>query len=308
METLQQRLGWSPITSYRAVFFAYATVGGTMAIIYAFWLPATVEVSPASLAIASPPTGAALAPGRGAVNGGPHDDLAATAAAAGQPACGVAAWWRLWSWLGLRRASSVFIVARLAALFALDAFAGAFVMQTWLAFFFASRYGFPTSLLGTLLMAANVVSGLSSVAAAALVKRFGAINTMIWTHLPSNVLLLGVPLLPWPAGAAALLVARFTISQMDVPARQAYVAMVVASDERSAAGGITNIARSVGMALAPLLLGVLSAAPHNSAVFAAPFFIAGGLKIVYDLSLAALYHCGAGLKLNERKAAAAAAA
>ena len=110
------------------------------------------------------------------------------------------------------------------------------------------------------------------------------------THLPSNVLLAGVPLMPSAASAAALLVARFSISQMDVPARQAYVTMVVASYERSAAGGITNLVRSVGLAAAPGLLGRLSSAqPRDGALFASPFYIAGGLKVVYDLLLLALY-------------------
>ena len=193
---------------------------------------------------------------------------------------------------GLRRPESVRIVARLSAFFALDAFAGAFTMQSFLAFWFSERWALPPQRIGALLSVANVVAGASGVAASHFVKRLGAMLTMIVTHLPSNVLLLAVPLMPTPGAAAGMLVARFCISQMDVPARQAYVAMVVASDERSAAGGITNIVRSLGMSAAPLLLGYLSAAqPRTSLRFASPFFISGGLKIVYDVGLYTMYTC-----------------
>jgi len=186
--------------------------------------------------------------------------------------------------LGLRRRESVRVVARLSAWFALDAFAGAFTMQTFCAFWFAERWRRDGQYIGILLSVANVVAGVSGVAAAYLVKRLGAMLTMIATHLPSNVLLLAVPLMPSAAAASGMLVARFSISQMDVPARQAYVAMVVASDERSAAGGITNIVRSLGMSLAPLLLGYLSSAqPRTSLRFNAPWVISGVLKIGYDI-------------------------
>jgi hypothetical protein len=128
------------------------------------------------------------------------------------------------------------------------------------------------------------------VAAAALVKRLGAMLTMIVTHLPSNILLLAVPLMPSSISACVMLALRFCISQMDVPARQAYVAMVVASDERSAAGGITNLVRSAGMSLAPLPLGALSATqPRTAFAFSAPWLISGVLKILYDIGLYASY-------------------
>ena len=191
---------------------------------------------------------------------------------------------------GLRRPGSARIVARLSAFFALDAFAGAFTMQPFVALWFSERWAFSAARVGELLGAANVVAGASGVAASHLVRRIGAMQTMVVTHLPSNVLLLAVPFMPSAASAAAMLVARFCISQMDVPARQAYVTMVVASDERSAAGGITNIARSVGMSAAPLLLGYLSEAqPRTSWRFSSPWIISGALKIVYDVGLFAMY-------------------
>jgi len=128
---------------------------------------------------------------------------------------------------------------------------------------------------------------------------------MIASHLPSNILLLAVPLMPSGAAAAAMLVARFSISQMDVPARQAYVQMVVASDERSAAGGITNLVRSVGMALAQPALGALGDRAAGSALFSAPFFIAGAVKVLYDVTLYGLYLSDGALRHGEARADAA---
>jgi MFS family permease len=180
--------------------------------------------------------------------------------------------------LGLHRSRDV--VLRLAALFALDAFAGGFAIQSFIAFWFQQRYGVDPAALGLLLAAANLLAGVSALAAGRLAARFGLVRTMVFTHLPSNVLLMLVPLMPTLPLAAATLLARFAISQMDVPTRQSYTMAVVAPDERSAAAGITGIARTVGVGLSPFIAAPLAA----SAVYASvPFFIAGSLKIVYDL-------------------------
>jgi len=127
-----------------------------------------------------------------------------------------------------------------------------------------------------------VLAGLSALWAASLARRFGLVNTMVFTHLPSNLLLLLVPLMPSLWLAAAVLFARFSISQMDVPTRQSYTMAVVDPDERAAAAGVTGIARTVGASLAPLLAGPLYAVPALAGV---PFLICGGLKIAYDLAL-----------------------
>ncbi|MBI3538340.1 MAG: MFS transporter, partial [Chloroflexi bacterium] len=181
--------------------------------------------------------------------------------------------------LGLHRSQSV--VLKLSALFALDAFAGGFVIQSLLAYWFYTQYKVDPGMLGAIFFGANIFAGISSLAAARIAAKFGLINTMVFTHIPSNILLILVPLMPNLGLAIALLLARFSISQMDVPTRQSYTMAVVAPDERSAASGITTIARSVGAALSPSLAGVLLSTPF----LAAPFFIAGGLKIVYDLAL-----------------------
>ncbi len=182
--------------------------------------------------------------------------------------------------LGLHQSRPV--VLRLSALFALDAFAGALLVQSMLAYWFHVKYGVDTGVLGSIFFGANILAGISALLAVPLARRFGLINTMVFTHIPSNILLILVPLMPTLPLAIGVLLLRFSISQMDVPTRQSYTMAVVAPDERSAASGVTAIARSVGAAFSPSLAGLLIAVP---VLFSAPFFFSGGLKIVYDLLL-----------------------
>lgn len=182
--------------------------------------------------------------------------------------------------LGLHRSKSV--VMRLSALFAMDAFAGALLVQSMMAYWFHIKYGVDSGVLGSIFFGANILAGVSALLAARIAKRFGLINTMVFTHIPSNILLILVPLMPSLPLAIGVLLARFSISQMDVPTRQSYTMAVVTPDERSAASGVTTIARSVGAAVSPSLSGLLMAVP---VLFSAPFFLSGGLKIVYDLLL-----------------------
>jgi predicted MFS family arabinose efflux permease len=182
--------------------------------------------------------------------------------------------------LGLHRSRG--IVGRLAALFALDAFGGGLIVQSLLAFWFHQRFGLPVEVLGAIFFGANLLAAVSALAAARIAARIGLINTMVFTHLPSNVLLMLVPLMPTVELAILVLLARFSISQMDVPTRQSYTMAVVDPDERSAAAGVTGIARTTGAALSPLIAAPLFAVPGLASV---PFFLAGALKIVYDLAL-----------------------
>ena len=182
--------------------------------------------------------------------------------------------------LGLHRSRSV--VLRLSALFSVDAFAGGFVVQSFVAWWFHEKFGVQPGLLGAIFFGANVLAGLSALAAAPIARRIGLVNTMVATHLPSNVLLALVPLMPTLPLAVGLLFLRFSISQMDVPTRQSYTMAVVDPAERSAAAGVTGIARTVGAALAPIAAGPLFAVP---ALAGLPFMISGGLKILYDLAL-----------------------
>ena len=182
--------------------------------------------------------------------------------------------------LGLHKSRN--IVLGLAALFSIDAFAGGLVMQSILAYWFHVTYGVPEAVLGAIFFGANLLAAASALAAAGIAARIGLINTMVFTHLPSNVLLILVPLMPNLPLAILVLLARFSISQMDVPTRQSYTIAVVEPDERSAAAGVTGIARSTGAALSANLAGPLVSTPWLAAL---PFLIAGGLKIVYDIAL-----------------------
>lgn len=182
--------------------------------------------------------------------------------------------------LGLHHSRGV--VLKLSALFALDAFAGGFVLQSIVAYWFQVRFGVEPAVLGTIFFGTNILAGLSALIAARVASRIGLINTMVFTHIPSNILLILVPLMPSMPLAIFALLLRFSISQMDVPTRQSYTMAVVDPDERSAAAGLTGVARTTGAALSPVFTGPLIA---NPAWLSAPFFLAGGLKIVYDLML-----------------------
>jgi MFS family permease len=173
-------------------------------------------------------------------------------------------------------------VFKLSSLFALDAFAGGLLVQSFMAYWFHVRFGVESGLLGSIFFGANILAGISALLAVRLADKFGLINTMVFTHIPSNILLILVPLMPTLPLAIAVLLLRFSISQMDVPTRQSYTMAVVAPDERSAASGVTAIARSVGASISPALTGLLFGIP---VLFHAPFFLSGGLKIIYDLLL-----------------------
>jgi MFS family permease len=181
---------------------------------------------------------------------------------------------------GITRSRNV--VLKLSSLFALDSFAGGFVVQSFAAYWFYLRFSVEPAALGAIFFWANVFAGISALVASRLAARIGLVRTMVFTHLPSNILLILVPLMPNLSLAVLVLLLRFSISQMDVPARQSYIMAVVPAEERSAAGGFTGVARTTGAAISPLFAGFLFARPSLISV---PFFLAGALKIVYDLML-----------------------
>ncbi|HEY0943948.1 MAG TPA: MFS transporter, partial [Opitutaceae bacterium] len=182
--------------------------------------------------------------------------------------------------LGLRESRG--LVAKLSALFALDAFAGGFILQSVLAWWFHERFAASDAALGALFFGTNLLSGLSALAAVPIARRIGLVNTMVWTHLPSNLLLLLVPLMPTFGLAVTVLLLRHALSQMDVPTRQSYVNAMVVPGERAAANGVTGTVRQLAAALAPLLAGPLFSVATWAA---APFYVCGGLKVIYDLAL-----------------------
>jgi MFS family permease len=182
--------------------------------------------------------------------------------------------------LGLHKSRQV--VLKLSALFALDAFAGGLIVQSMFALWFKLRFGLDSGLIGSIFFGANILAGISALLAVRIAQKFGLINTMVFTHIPSSIFLMLMPLMPNLPLAITMLLLRFSISQMDVPTRQSYTMAVVAPDERSAAAGVTAIARSVGAAVSPWLTGIFLG---SSALLSLPFFLCGGLKIVYDLLL-----------------------
>jgi len=240
---LMQGAGVAPVASYRVAVVAYAVIGGILILLFAR-MSAEVEIAP---------TARDARPAAGSAD-----------AAAGPSA----------RWLGL--GASRRVVLRLSGLFALDAFAGGFVVQSLLAYWFHRRYGVEPALLGAIFFGANVLAGISALLASRMAARFGLVNTMVLTHVPSNALLILVPLMPTLPLAIACLLARFSISQMDVPTRQSYTMAVVSPEERSAAAGVTNIARTIGVSASQLLAGPLIGVGGLS------FIVSGGLKLIYD--------------------------
>jgi predicted MFS family arabinose efflux permease len=183
----------------------------------------------------------------------------------------------------LRESRSV--VHRMAALFAIDSFGGGFVVNAYIAYYLARRYGASAELLGLLFFTIGILQAASFQAAVRLSERIGLLRTMVFTHLPSNVLLAAVAFAPNLATAIALLLGRFALSQMDVPPRQAYVVAVVTPDERTAAAAYTNSARYAVRPISPLLTGLLVQAD----LIGAPFVIAGTVKAGYDLGFWTLF-------------------
>ena len=184
------------------------------------------------------------------------------------------------SFMGLGKSRNV--VLKLSGLFALDSFAGGFVIQSFAAYWFHLRFAAEPRTLGGIFFWANVFAGISALLASRLANRIGLVRTMVVTHLPSNLLLIAVPLMPTLSLAVLVLLLRFSISQMDVPTRQSYTMAMVEARERSAAGGFTAVARTTGAAISPLLTGFLLARPG---LINLPFYIAGTLKVIYDLLL-----------------------
>jgi MFS family permease len=235
---LQQR-GWTPVESYRALFWLYAAAGAGLAVIFSL-LGRRIEAPRAD-----------LVGDRGLI----------------PP-----------SWHGLHESKAH--VAKLSALFTLDAFGGGFIVQSFVAYWFHRKFGIDLAALGGIFFGTTLLSGLSALAAVPLAKRFGLLNTMVFTHLPSNLLLMLVPFMPTLWSAVGVLLARHLISQMDVPTRQSYVNAIVPAAERSAANGITTTIRQIGTALGPLAAGPLMGIP---ALAGWCFVISGGLKSAYDL-------------------------
>jgi len=182
--------------------------------------------------------------------------------------------------LGLHKSKG--IVLKLSALFIIDSFGGSFVLTSFMSGWFEMVYHTAPATLGGLIFVCNLVAGISALFAAQLANRIGLIMTMFVTHLPSNILLILVPLMPNQTLAIVMLCLRFSISQMDVPTRNAFVQTVVEPDERSGANGVANVVRSIGAAVGPYIAGILYARQNLQNT---PWYISGGLKVLYDILL-----------------------
>jgi len=171
-------------------------------------------------------------------------------------------------------------VVRLSGLFALDSFGGGFVVQSFVAFWLARRFGATTGAIGVVIFAVSLLQTASFLLAPLVARRFGLLTTMVGTHLPSNVLLIALAFAPNLTAAIALLLARVAISQMDVPTRQAYVMTLVDPGERVPAAAYTNTARYLVRPAGPALAGAIS-----SIALGAPFVVGGSVKVLYDVVL-----------------------
>ena len=172
------------------------------------------------------------------------------------------------------------IITKMSSLFAVDSFAGGFVIQSIVSFWFYSKFGADLSTISYIFTAAGIFTALSYLLASKIASRVGLVNTMVWTHIPSNILLILVAFAPSFPLAIVLYLARMSISQMDVPTRQSYLMAVVAENERVAAAGITNTSRNIAQAVGPSLAGAIL-----GQLLSAPFVIGGVLKIAYDVGL-----------------------
>jgi MFS family permease len=171
------------------------------------------------------------------------------------------------------------LIRRFAALFALDSFAGGFVVQSLVSYYLHRRYGLALETLGVIFGVAQIITAISVLLAARVAARYGLLPTMVVSHLLSNVALIAIAGAPTAAVAVALLFLRQLLSQMDVPTRQAYVMAAVADHEREAAASLTNLSRTVAQAITPALTGWVM----QTIALSAPFVLGGGLKIVYDV-------------------------
>ena len=177
------------------------------------------------------------------------------------------------------------VVLRLTALFALDSFGGGFAVKAMLALWLFQRFGLSTQTAAIVFFVASLLSGFSQLGSTWLAARIGLIRTMVYTHLPANAFLVLAAFMPTAPLAITCLLLRTAFSQMDVPARQAYVMAIVPPEERAAAASVTNVPRSLATALSPSLAGALLAMTS----FGWPLVIGGALKIAYDLLLLAQF-------------------
>jgi MFS family permease len=178
--------------------------------------------------------------------------------------------------------SSKKIVGKLSVLFAVDSFAGGFVIQSVVSLWFFTRFGADLTILSYVFSAAGILTAFSYIVAAKIADRIGLVNTMVFTHIPSNILLILVAFAPTMQLATILYLIRMGLSQMDVPTRQSYIVSIVNEEERIAASGLTNVSRNIAQTVSPSIIGYIF---HSFLALSGPFVLGGVIKIIYDLAL-----------------------
>lgn len=178
--------------------------------------------------------------------------------------------------------SSKKIVGKLSVLFAVDSFAGGFVIQSVVSLWFFTRFGADLTILSYVFSAAGIMTAFSYIVAAKIADRIGLVNTMVFTHIPSNILLILVAFAPTMQLATILYLIRMGLSQMDVPTRQSYIVSIVNEEERIAASGLTNVSRNIAQTVSPSIIGYIF---HSFLALSGPFVLGGVIKIIYDLAL-----------------------
>jgi MFS family permease len=264
---LPSLLGLAPVDGYRLLLWGYVAAALGLGILFA-------RLSPSAEATLAGPDAARPELVEGRVLRQAHHERFSPALQGG----GISS-----RPLGVYRSRAV--VAKLAALFSLDAFAGGFIVQGLVAYWLNLRFGADSAALAAVFFGTNLLSAISFLAAAPLARRIGLLNTMVFTHLPSNVLLLAVPAMPTLELAVAVLLARSLLSQLDVPTRQSYTMAIIDPEDRAGAAGVMSVARNAAAAAAPAFAGAALATP----ALGLPFLLAGGLKIVYDLAVFAAF-------------------
>jgi MFS family permease len=172
-------------------------------------------------------------------------------------------------------------ITKLSILFSVDSFGGGFVLQSLLSLWFASRFGLGIGMLAIIFLFTNIITALSILMAPKIAKRIGLLNTMVFTHIPSNLFLIAIPFAPTVPSAVAFLFLRQSMSQMDVPARQSYTMAIVKPEERTALTGITNVPRTIAQGVSPSIASYFI----SIAYYSAPFVASGAIKIAYDVSI-----------------------
>ncbi len=173
------------------------------------------------------------------------------------------------------------IVKKLSVLFGMDSFAGGFVIQSWVAFWFFAKFAVPENEAADIFFIAGILTAVSYIVAVQLASRIGLVRTMVFTHIPANILLIPLALAPTLHLAMAIYLVRMFLSQMDVPTRQSYVVAIVKPEERTAVAGITNLSRNIPFSASPTIVGYM----FQFVSLAFPFIFGGVLKTVYDLLL-----------------------